>query len=131
MEEHSKKQQLFRGKTIEELKTIEVRAFAQYLTARQRRSVLRKFQEIEQFVKDAKVKISKKKPIRTHNRDLIVVPELVGMNIQIYNGKTFVPVDITVEMLGHFFGEFSLTRNKVNHGTAGIGATKGSKAAKK
>ena len=47
--------------------------------------------------------------------------------MQIYNGNTFVPVQITGEMLGHKFGEFSPTRKRINHGSAGVGSTKGSK----
>jgi ribosomal protein S19 len=43
-----------------------------------------------------------------------------------YNGKTFLPVDIIAEMLGHRLGEFSPTRTKVKHGSAGVGATRSS-----
>ena len=58
---------------------------------------------------------------------MIVLPEMVGMKIAIHSGKEFVPIDIISEMLGHYFGEFVLTRKKVSHGAAGIGATKSSK----
>jgi small subunit ribosomal protein S19 len=118
----------YRGKTLEELKALETREFAKYLKSRARRVVLKQFQDIENFVNRANKKIEKKKQIRTHKRDLIVVPAMVGMKISIYDGKTFVPVEIISEMLGHRFGEFSPTRGKVKHGTAGIGATKGSKS---
>ena len=57
----------------------------------------------------------------------MVVPEMVGMRIQIYNGKAFISVDIIGEMLGHKFGEFALTRTRVKHSKAGVGATKGTK----
>ncbi len=129
--ESTKKQFTFRGKTIEELKELDVREFAKYLKSRQRRTVLRQFQNIEDFVSRAKRKIEKNKPIKTHKRILIIVPQMVGMRIQIYNGKEFVPVEITNQMLGHRFGEFSHTRSKVKHGGAGVGATKGSKAKSK
>jgi small subunit ribosomal protein S19 len=128
MEIITKKQFNFRGKTLDELKEIDVREFAKLLTSRQRRTVLRQFQKIEDFVNRAKVKLSKNKQIRTHQRNLIIVPQMIGMRIQVYNGKEFLPVDVVGEMLGHFFGEFSLTRAKVKHGAAGIGSTKGSKA---
>ncbi len=127
----TKKEQTFRGKTLEELKALDTREFAKYLTSRSRRSVLRNFQEIEKFVNRAKEKIAKKKQIKTHKRELVFVPSMVGMKIQIYNGKTFIPVDVTVDMLGHVFGEMSPTRGKVKHGSAGVGATKGSKAKSK
>lgn len=127
MEEIRKKQFTYKGKTTEELKVLDVREFAKYLRSRQRRTALRQFQEIEQFVNRAKEKIAKDKKIRTHKRDLIIVPQMIGMKIQIYNGRTFVPVEIIEEMLGHKFGEFAPTRVRVKHGSAGVGATKGTK----
>ncbi|MEK6906395.1 MAG: ribosomal protein S19 family protein [Nanoarchaeota archaeon] len=126
-----KKQITFRGKKIEELKELGVREFAKYLRARERRGVLRQFQVIEDFVSRSKKKLSKNKQIKTHQRDIIIVPNLIGMKIHVYNGKSFIPVDITEEMLGHRLGEFSLTREKIKHGTAGVGATKGSKSKSK
>ena len=125
--EHKKKEFTYRGKTIEELKQLNMREFAKFLTSKERRYVLRNFQEIERFVKMVKEKLEKNKKIKTHKRNLVIIPELVGMNIQVHNGKEFVPVEITGEMLGHKLGEFSLTRSKVVHAKAGIGATKGSK----
>jgi len=126
--ETTKKQFTYRGKSIEELKTLDVREFAKYLKSRTRRAVLRQFQMIEDFVSRAKRKMERSKPIRTHKRTMIIVPQLVGMKVQVYNGHEFVPVEITNQMLGHRFGEFSPTRGKVKHGTAGIGSTKGSKS---
>jgi len=122
-----KKEFKYKGKTMEELKALDIREFAKYLTSRQRRTVLRQFQNIEDFITRSKQKIAKGKKIRTHKRDVIVVPEMVGMQIGIYNGRNFVNLEIMKEMLGHKFGEFSPTRNRVNHGSAGVGATKGSK----
>ena len=126
--ETTKKQYTFRGKSIEELKGLDVREFTKYLKSRQRRAVLRQFQVIEDFVSRAKKKIEKNKSIKTHERALVIVPQMIGMKIQIYNGHEFVPVEIMKEMLGHRLGEFSSTRGKVKHGSAGIGATKGSKS---
>ena len=127
----TKKQNTFRGKTIDELKSMDVREFAKYLTSRQKKYLLRQFQEVEDFVTRANKKISKNRPIKNHKRDLIVVPGMIGMKIQIHNGRAFTPAEITWEMLGHKFGEFSPTRGRIKHGKAGLGATKGSKAAKK
>jgi small subunit ribosomal protein S19 len=126
--ESSKKAITFRGKTVEELKNLDVREFAKYLKSRQRRAVLRQFQDIENFVSRAKKKVEKNKSIRTHIRNLIIVPQMVGMKIQIYNGHEFVPIEVVGHMLGHRLGEFSMTRAKIKHSSAGIGATKGSKA---
>ena len=125
--EVKKKEFTYRGKSLEDLKKLDVREFAKYLRSRQRRNVLRQFQVIEDFVSRAKIKIGKGKPVRTHQRDLVVVPEMVGMKIDVHFGKGFSPVLVTGEMLGHTFGEFALTRSRVKHSKAGIGATKGSK----
>lgn len=126
-----KKQFTFRGKTLDELKQLDVREFAKLLTSRQRRYVLRQFHEIEKFVNRARIKANKNKQIKTHNREIVIVPEMVGMNIQVYNGQKFIPFEITGEMLGHKLGEFSPTRARIRHGKAGVGATKGSKAKSK
>ncbi len=125
--ESEQKEETYRGKKIEELKQMDIREFAKYLTSRARRSVLRNFQEIEEFLKKCKKKIEKNKPIKTHKRHLIVVPQMIGMKIGIHNGKTFIFTEITKDMLGHRLGEFSPTRAKVKHGSAGVGATKGTK----
>ncbi len=122
-----KKEFTYRGKTVEELKKLNVREFAKYLRSRERRTVNRQFQRIEKFVETAKKRHANGKKIRTHQRDLIIVPELVGMKIYIYNGNVFTPVQVIGQMLGHKFGEFSPTRKKISHGSAGVGATKGTK----
>lgn len=126
-----KKQITFRGKTLEELKKIDVREFAKYLTSKQKRFVLRQFHEIDEFVNRARKKMAKNKPIKTHKRVLVVVPEMIGMRVQIYNGRTFVPIDLKWDMLGHKFGEFAPTRARIKHGKAGVGSTKGTRSKSK
>ena len=126
--ELKKKETRYRGKTLEELKTLDVREFAKYVKSRSRRTILRHFREIEDFVSRAKKKAEKKKPIRTHHRYLVIVPQMVGMKIQIYNGRDFISAEITQEMLGHRLGEFAPTRQRVKHGSAGIGSTKGTRS---
>lgn len=123
----TKKEFTYRGKTLDELKQLNIKELAKCLKSRERRYVLRNSQEIERFIKMCKEKLGRNKKIRTHKRDIIILPELVGMNIQIHNGKEFTPVEITGEMLGHKLGEFALTRSKVVHSKAGIGSTKGTK----
>lgn len=125
------KELFYRGKTLEELKKLDVREIAKYLPSRSRRSVLRNFQVIENFIKRCEEKIARKKKIRTHLRDIIVLPKLVGMTIGIYNGREFHDMLITYSMIGHRLGEFSLTRQKVQHGTPGIGSTKSSAGVQK
>ena len=116
----------YRGKTLEELKKLDVREFAKLLPSRKRRSVLRQSEIIEAFVKNCMKKIEKGKKIRTHKRNVIIVPHLIGLSIQIHSGKEFTPIMITQEMLGHYLGEFVLTRAKVEHSAPGIGATRSS-----
>jgi len=116
----------YRGKTLEELKKMDTREFAKYLGADTRRFVMRHFEIIEQFVKKCRKRQERGKPIRTHLRYLVVVPNMVGYTINIHNGKEFIQIKMIAEMLGHRLGEFAATRRKVEHGAPGIGATKSS-----
>ncbi len=115
----------YRGKTIAELQKLSLEEFTELLPSRERRSLNRGFSEgqkkILKQIRDGKDNI------RTHQRDMVVIPEMVGKTIEVHNGKEFVRVEIVPEMVGHRFGEFSLTRNRVKHGSAGVGATRSSK----
>lgn len=64
--------------------------------------------------------------LKTHARDMIILPEMVGVTISIHNGKEFVSVTITPEMIGYYLGEFAITNRPVRHGTPGIGASRSS-----
>ena len=121
-----KKEKTFRGMKLEELKKLDTREFAKFLKSRQRRAIMRNFNSVESFVKRCQKKIARGKQIKTHKRDIVIVPALVGMQIGIHNGKEYVQVQIVDEMMGHRLGEFSMTRKPVKHGAAGIGATKSS-----
>ena len=106
--------------------------FAQLLPARQRRSLLRGFTEMQKrlLVKIKKAKNGAwKKSIKTHCRDMIVVPEMIGVTVHVHAGKAFVPVEVLPEMLGKYLGEMTVTRQKVAHSAPGVGATKSSAAA--
>lgn len=59
------------------------------------------------------------KPIKTWSRKSMITPDFVGLNFLVHNGKTFVPVYVTENMVGHKLGEFSTTRIFRAHG--GIG----------
>lgn len=116
----------FRGKNLEEIQKMSLKEFAKLLSARQRRSLLHGLTEQQKkLVKKLK---EEKSPIKTHLRNMIIIPEMIGKRIQLYNGKTFVQIQITQDMLGHYLGEFVLTRKKVEHSAPGIGATKSSAA---
>ena len=68
------------------------------------------------LVKLAKAKESKKKVvIKTWSRSSMIIPGMVGETIAVHNGKTFVPVFVTENMVGHKLGEFALTRTFKGH----------------
>ena len=120
----------YKGKTLEELHKMDVREFAKYTTARQRRTILRQYDKIAKFIQRCKKKMEKNAnaKIKTQSRNMIIVPQMVGMTISVYSGKSYDPIKITEEMLGHYLGEFVLTRRKVEHSAPGIGATRSSAA---
>ena len=121
----------FYGKTLEELEKIDIKDFIKLIPARQRRSLKKGFTEMEKrlLVKIRKAKQGKSsKIIKTHCRDMILIPEMLNLTIHVYNGKEYRPVLITMEMLGHYLGEFAQTRKKVQHSAPVIGATKSSAA---
>jgi len=120
----AKKDFSYKGRSFEDLKKMSLNEFAGILPARQRRTLKRGFTDAQ---KSLLKKIKKDKPyVETHCRDMIIVPEMVGKLIKVHNGKDFFPVTIEKDMLGHYLGEFSLTRKKVAHSSPGIGATKSS-----
>lgn len=60
-------------------------------------------------------KANKREVIKTWSRRSTVVPEMVGMTLAVHNGKKFIPVFITENMVGYKLGDFSLTRNYKGH----------------
>lgn len=60
-----------------------------------------------------------REPIRTWSRACTIVPEFIGKNFAVHNGKTFIKVYITEDMVGHKLGEFALTRTFRGHGGKG------------
>lgn len=122
----AKKEFSYRGKTLEEMKMMSLNDLMLLLPARQRRSLKRGFTEQQKIL--LKHIRAKKGNMETHCKDMIILPEMVGLTISIHNGKKFVPVIIGEEMIGHYLGEFVMTREKVVHSAPGIGATKSSAA---
>ncbi len=119
----------YRGKTIEELQKLTLQEFSKLVPARARRRLLRGFSPAEKkFVFDVlnAAKNKDKNPVRTHYRDVIITPQMVGALVAVHAGKEFVTFEITAEQVGHRMGEFALTRHRVQHGAPGIGATKSS-----
>ena len=123
-----KKEFTFRGKKLEELQAMNIDAFAELCNARAKRSLKKGFdKKVMEQVEKNKGNV-KAKPIRIHNRDLIVVPAMIGIKFAIYRGNSFERLEIDEKMLGHYVGEFVFTRKRLAHGKAGIGATKSSTA---
>jgi small subunit ribosomal protein S19 len=122
----------YRGHTLEQLKSISMDEFILLLPARQRRSLQRGLtpQQREFFEELKKYKRTNdgenKKAIKTHCRDMIILPEMIGLTILVHNGKEFVSLEVKPQMIGHYLGEFAITNQKVSHGTPGIGASRSS-----
>ena len=119
-----KEEFLYRGRKVADLAKMSIEELAGLLPARQRRSIKR---GLVKENKNLLASLKNKDSVRTHIRNMIVMPDMVGKNLEIYNGKSFEKVEVMPEMIGHFFGEFSLTRGRVQHGAAGVGATRSSK----
>jgi len=126
------KEFMFRGHTLESLQAMSMDEFINLLPSRQRRSLQRGLTPEQRILlekmreaNDA-TKKGKETNLKTHVRDLIILPEMVGTKVMVHNGKEFVGVDIKPGMIGHFLGEFAITNKPVRHGTPGIGASRSS-----
>ena len=120
----AKKEFSYRGKSIEELQAMGIKELAELLPARARRKIKRGFTEQEKIL--LRNVRSSSKPVKTQCRSMIVLPEMVNKTIKIHSGKTFEEVLIQPEMIGHYLGEFALTRKRVAHSSPGVGATRSS-----
>jgi small subunit ribosomal protein S19 len=121
----------YRGYTLDELQDMELDEVAELLPARQRRTIERGLsvqeEKLRERAAEAGVQETANDPIRTHLRDMPVLPEFVELTFEVYTGQSFERVRVEPEMIGHYLGEFQLTRTSVEHGQAGIGATRSSK----
>ncbi|MFH0949506.1 MAG: 30S ribosomal protein S19 [Candidatus Aenigmatarchaeota archaeon] len=118
----------YRGKTIEEISSISIEDFSKLVSSRERRrlkhGLLKREKMLLQKIAHSR---GKDKLIRTHARDMIIFPEMIGAKLGIYNGKEYVTIIINEYMIGHRIGEFALTRKRVKHSSPGFGATRSSK----
>jgi len=115
----------YHGHRIEDLQQMGISELIAIMPSHARRKFRRGLSREEENLL-ARVR-RKDEKIRTHLRDMIVMPEMVGTVIEVHNGKEFQRVEIQPEAVFHYLGEFALTRRKVSHGSAGIGATRSSK----
>lgn len=121
-----KKEFTFRGFTMEELLEMPFDEMVTLLPSRTRRTLTRGMND-EQKTAFETIKAGKKEVVRTHRRDVPIIPQFVGKRVAVHNGKEFFEFEIKPEMIGHFTGEFSMTRHEVKHSGPGVGATRGSK----
>ncbi len=121
-----KKEFTYRGHTLDELRSMSLSELKEVLPARARRSLERGLNEEQKRFLDH-IQNKDKEVYRTHRREMIIMPQFVGKRIAVYNGQEFKEVKIEPEMIGHYLGEFSMTRGKVEHSGPGVGATRSSK----
>ena len=119
----------YRGIPREELDNMSLEKLFQLFNARQRRSLTRGINDGKRKLIE-EIKAAKagklKNPIKTHVRDLIILPYMVDVTVNVFSGKEFLPVVIRTEMIGHYLGEYVITNKRVSHGAPGVGASRSS-----
>ena len=126
----------YMGMSFDEVISLSMDEFIKTLPSRKRRSLTRPsywtskrkklLEDIRAQVKSIKEGEKRIKTVKTHLRDMIILPEMVMAKIGVHNGKDFVEFIIRPDMIGHIFGEFALSTKLVRHGAPGMGATKSS-----
>ncbi len=130
----AKKRTHYRGKTLKELQEMTLDEVVELLPARQRRSLTtpeywnHKRKKLLADLREAKKAQNKGNQVvvKTHVRDFVILPEFVGLTIEVYNGKEFIPVEINLDKVGDYLAEYAHPRRIVKHSAPGIGATKSS-----
>jgi len=124
----------YRGVDLDQLLDMNNEGLMELFTCRIRRKFTRGLKRkpmalIKKLRKKKKECPVNEKPdvVKTHLRNMIVVPEMTGSIVGVYNGKVFTQVEIKPEMIGHYLGEFSISYKPVKHGRPGIGATHSSR----
>jgi small subunit ribosomal protein S19 len=121
------KDYLYRGRNEEELKAISMDEFIGLLPSRMRRSLRRGLPEEQRIlIEKVRSRAPGDKPVKTHARDLIILPEMMGKTIMVFNGMDFIEVRIDIKKVGHYLGEYAITNKPVRHGRPGIGASRSS-----
>jgi small subunit ribosomal protein S19 len=122
----------YRGHSLVSLQGMSMDEFINLLPSRQRRSLQRGLTPEQRILLEKmraaqeSLKKGKETTVKTHVRDMLILPEMVGAKVHVHNGKEFVALDIKAEMIGHYIGEFAITNKPVRHGTPGIGASRSS-----
>ncbi|MBI5226321.1 ribosomal protein S19 family protein [Candidatus Micrarchaeota archaeon] len=118
----------YKGKTVDELKAMPLEQFIQILPSKVRRTMMRNGVQTKRFLKSFHRRMKKNKPIKTHFREMVIIPEMLGFRFQVYNGKQYIDFTADIAMIGNRLGEFSNPVQMVRHSGPGIGATRGSKS---
>jgi small subunit ribosomal protein S19 len=123
----------FKGYSLQQLHSSSIESILPLLNSRQRRSLDKR---VDKYMNDEKrklreeIKLAKegklKGLLKTHVRDMIILPDMIGLSIQVHNGKDFSTVLIRPEMIGHYLGEYAITNKRVQHGAPGVGSSRSS-----
>ncbi|MGB9135628.1 MAG: 30S ribosomal protein S19 [Candidatus Bathyarchaeia archaeon] len=126
------KEFMYRGLNLEQLQGLSMDEFILLLPSRHRRSLQRGLKPEQRIllesIRAAKAALDKGQTVmvRTHARDMVILPEMAGASVYVHNGKEFSLIVITPQMIGHFLGEYAITNKPVKHGQPGIGASRSS-----
>ncbi|CBY23604.1 unnamed protein product [Oikopleura dioica] len=131
------KKYTFRGVDLDQLLNLKTENLVELLGCRQRRhyarGIKRREENLLKRLRASKRAVDPNEPgakpacVKTHLRSVIIIPEMVGAVVGIYNGKVFNQVEIKPEMIGYYLAEFSMSYKPVRHGRPGIGATHSSR----
>ena len=123
----------YKGYSGEQIQRVSIETLMPLLNSRQRRSLDRR---LSTYMTDEKrkfrgeLKLSREgkltNPLKTHLRDMIILPDMIGLSVLVHNGKEFIPFTIRPEMVGHYLGEYSITNKRVQHGSPGVGSSRSS-----
>lgn len=118
---------VFRGLDEEQLKAVSMDEFIRMLPSRMRRSLTRGLpEEHRKLIEKIRSWQPGDKPLKTHSRNMIILPEMIGKTVHVFSGRDFIEVQIDLKKVGHYLGEYSITNSPVRHGRPGIGASRSS-----
>merc|ERR1719163_1292503 len=137
MAEEQKKKRTFRkysyrGIDLEKLLDLSNQDLMELFRSRQRRKfsrgIKRNYVTVLKKLRKAKRETAygeKPEAVKTHLRNMVIVPEMIGSVVGVYNGKQYISCEVKPDMVGYYLAEFSITYKPIKHGRAGMGATSG------
>ena len=125
---------MYRGMDITALMGLKIDELSKHFRSRQRRRLQRKLKPAYgrlltklNYIKTCTPQGEKPMGVKTHLRDLIVLPSMVMSVLNVHTGKDYQSVEIKPDMVGYYLGEFAQSYKRVNHGRPGVGASASSK----